>query len=259
MFKKIIFIITTIAVLTLGAYLGLERLLPRIRSSSLPASCLPASCFCESIAPVGVAQRSNTLSSFAFVLAAILVFCRRSKKNVWPYTYNVVYAAALVLIGWGSAFYHATMTFVGQLLDVSGMYLLVTFAILLNLRRFFKMRVEVFIGTYIGLNLVLFLLQFEAPILRRVVFALLIVAFLSGEYVARRRGKIVSSSLNLLIATSILGVAFLIWIADYTKLLCAPNSWFQGHALWHILGACAAVFLFSYFEDSMTGFTPESK
>jgi hypothetical protein len=248
--KKTTFIVTTIAVLTIGAYLCLTRLLPQIRTSSRPASCLPASCFCESIAPTGVAQRSNSLSSLAFVFVGVLVLCRRSERGSWPYAYTIVYGVALILIGWGSAFYHASMTFIGQLADVSGMYLLASFAVLLNLRRFFTMTTHTFVSAYVASNLALFYIQLEWPVARRVVFALLIVGILLGEYIARKRGRILSSSRNLLIASSLLGIAFMIWIADYKKLLCAPSSWFQGHALWHILGACAALFLFSYFEES---------
>src|SRR3954452_24692887 len=96
--KKTVFIVSTVAILTLLAYLGLTRLLPEIRVSGRPASCLPASCFCELISPVGVAQRSNSLSSLAFVVAAILVLCRRPQHRNWPYAYNVVYGAALILI-----------------------------------------------------------------------------------------------------------------------------------------------------------------
>lgn len=47
-----------------------------------------------------------------------------------------------------------------------------------------------------------------------------------------------------------MGVAFVIWILDFTRFVCAPESWVQGHAAWHILGAVAAWYLFRYYSIS---------
>jgi len=40
-------------------------------------------------------------------------------------------------------------------------------------------------------------------------------------------------------------IAYVIWLVSGTgKPLCRPDSWFQGHAAWQILGALAAGFLY---------------
>ena len=41
-----------------------------------------------------------------------------------------LFTGALALVGLGSAFYHSSLTFVGQVFDVSGMYLIATFILL---------------------------------------------------------------------------------------------------------------------------------
>ena len=46
-----------------------------------------------------------------------------------------------------------------------------------------------------------------------------------------------------------MAVAFVIWILDFTRTVCAPASWLQGHAVWHILGAAAAWYLFRYYSE----------
>jgi hypothetical protein len=45
-------------------------------------------------------------------------------------------------------------------------------------------------------------------------------------------------------------LAFVIWILDRERVLCAPESLLQGHAVWHILGAIAAVCLFRSYEEA---------
>jgi hypothetical protein len=44
-------------------------------------------------------------------------------------------------------------------------------------------------------------------------------------------------------------LALAIWLLSFTrKPLCAPDSWFQGHAIFHTLSAIAAGFLYKYYR-----------
>src|SRR3990167_5136260 len=93
------------------------------------ATCYTNHCFCESLHVGAVLQPANMASSLFFVIAGIFVFYRY--RNSWAYAYAVV----LALIGLGSAYYHAKLTFVGQTIDVMGMYFLITFALLAVLKQ----------------------------------------------------------------------------------------------------------------------------
>ena len=42
--------------------------------------------------------------------------------------------------------------------------------------------------------------------------------------------------------------AYFSWV-DPTHGWCDPDSWLQGHAAWHLLGAVAAYFLFRLYES----------
>jgi hypothetical protein len=42
-------------------------------------------------------------------------------------------------------------------------------------------------------------------------------------------------------------LAFLIWILDNERILCAPAALAQGHAAWHLLGAIAVALLYFYY------------
>lgn len=56
----------------------------------------------------------------------------------------------------------------------------------------------------------------------------------------------------LLLAGMCIIVAYAIWLTDMHRILCWPKSWYQGHAVWHILTACGyyTLFVFYYVEAS---------
>ena len=81
------------------------------------ASCLPDRCFCEAVQSGTVRQPANAISSSAFVVMALLVLMRSRTPTAWRF------AGAALVVGVGSAFFHASLTFWGQTADVLGMYL----------------------------------------------------------------------------------------------------------------------------------------
>jgi len=210
---------------------------------------MPDACFCEAIRSDGIKQPANTWSSLAFVVVAVLVLARYAKRPSKG-AYSLLYVLALIVVGLGSAWFHATLTFRAQFADVLGMYLIATFALLYSIGRLRPLSSTALLSGYIATNAVLAMLLYWHPVVRRFVFALLLVAALSIEVIIRRRNGPESSTRHLSKAAAIMGVAFIIWILDFTRALCRPESWIQGHAAWHILGAVAAWYLFRYYDES---------
>jgi hypothetical protein len=215
---------------------------------SRAASCMPDSCFCEAIRSHGVKQPANAWSSLAFVVVAVMVLARWARRppSNGKAAYPLVYAFALTVVGFGSAYFHATLSFRGQFADVLGMYLVATFALLYSIDRLRPLSGKALVTGYVATNAVLAMLLYWVPVVRRVVFALLIVAVLFVEILIRRKEH-ASATRHLSIAAAIMGLAFVVWILDFTRTLCRPESWIQGHAVWHILGAVAAWYLFRYY------------
>jgi hypothetical protein len=232
-------------------------------SSWKPASCMPAHCFCEAVHSGTVAQPANTWSSFGFVLVGLLVIrqsredARRLRSSVMASqrAYPLLYGIALMLIGLGSAFYHASLTFAGQFVDVMGMYLLACFILLYNVSRLTALNGKTFVLAYLAMNLVLAYVLLEFPALRRYIFGVLVIAALLPEYRVRKQKNPQINGFFLQAAWWTLIVAFIIWTLDITKILCNPNSWLQGHALWHILGALAAGLLYLYYRSENNKFS----
>jgi Ceramidase len=215
------------------------------------ASCMPDGCFCEAIATTGFKQPANTWSSLAFVVVAVLVLLRWAKD--WRVSGQpmspVLFSFTLLVIGTGSAFFHATLSFRGQFVDVLGMYLIATFALLYGIDRLGNIGNRGFVFAYLASNTVLAAVLYWAPVLRRIVFGLLIAAVLGVEILISRRTGARRGLKKLQVAVVLLGTAFAIWILDYTRVACRPESWIQGHAAWHVLGAFAVWYLYLYYRE----------
>lgn len=224
-----------------------------------PATCLPNYCFCENITSSAIAQPANAWSSLFFVIVGILViFLSIKDKKTNPLTtkwiYGTLYGLIVSFIGVGSFYYHAKFNFFGQFLDVLGMYLIATIILFYRYFTVVKNKVGWFIASFVLTNLFLASILYFFPGARRYIFATLIILILSLEYILMKKLK---SSINrkfLYAAILTLLVAFIIWILDITKVWCQPTSVFQGHALWHILGALSAGLIYLYYHSKQFGF-----
>ena len=220
----------------------------------VPATCMPLHCFCEGLRPYLVRQPVNTITSFGFLVPAAIILGRARATQPGapsPMTAHLVfpllYGIALVLIGLGSAFYHASMTFVGQTMDVFGMYLIATFIIVYDLARLRPLGKGAIAALYIAGNALLLWLLIAQPELRRYAFALLIAIGLAMEYRIRASRSSALQGGYLLAALAMLVAAFVIWTLDITKVVCTPGSIAQGHGDWHVLAAASAGALYLYY------------
>jgi hypothetical protein len=219
-----------------------------------PATCIPDHCFCEAIRTGAVRQPSNALSSLAFVIVALLLFRERTTGNANPApAYRAVYMIALTIIGFGSAFYHASLTFAGQFIDVMGMYFIATFVVVYAVGRLGNLEPRAVASGYVVINAALAWILLTLPGMRRYAFAAIILLGLALEYAARRRPGKPPDMQRLWYATAMTGIAFVIWTLDITRVVCSPHNILQGHALWHVLGAAASWQLYRYYRSEPPG------
>ena len=213
-----------------------------------PASCMPDRCFCEAVASGWIRQPANTLSSLLFCLAGSLVLLTNPLDRGPRYSSDkYLFWASMMFIGLGSAFFHASLSFWGQTSDVLGMYLLATLLLLWSARSSTRLSPAQEIATFVAGNVVLLSALVFVPAVRRYVFAALILALILLEI--RRKRELSHRSMRVFgSALAIMTFGFVIWIADLTKVACAPSSWLQGHAIWHASGAAAATLMFVYFH-----------
>lgn len=197
-----------------------------------------------------IRQPVNTWSSFAFVIGGVIILASLKAGGGNPdykRLFGVLVGLASVVIGLGSAFYHASLTFIGQFFDIFGMYLLTALMLVYALTRLYGWSRSRALSVYIVLNIALTVLQIAVPDTRRYAFAVVLILGIIVESVLRWRKPIRIEGRLFGMGLGLFTLAFVIWILDNTRILCEPESLFQGHAIWHILGAVAVVFLHRYY------------
>src|SRR6476659_1787457 len=88
--------------------------------------------FCERRLCALVAEPSNAWSNLAYLAAGLYLIGRSVRRRGGPV---VAIGVASVLVGLGSFAFHATGTRLGEVLDVSAMYLLSCLGLVFALRR----------------------------------------------------------------------------------------------------------------------------
>lgn len=244
-----------------------------------PATCMPEDCFCEAVRAGPIRQPSNTASSLIFLpVAAALFATAESRRRRRPHAttragitkgavqddsdgtplltlpvYAAIFAGATLLIGIGSMFYHASLTFRAQTADVLGMYLIGSFLVLHNAARVWTIRERTAAALYVIGNGVLLWMLVAVPEARRYVFSVLVLAAIVLERAARSRGDIRSRPGYFRGALGIFLLGFVMWTLDITHRVCRPDSIMQGHAAWHLASAASLFFIFMYYVSDSVG------
>ncbi len=224
------------------------------------ATCMPTGCFNERVRSAPIRQPSNTFSSLAFLAVGCAVISmprRRRNASGRPLVsqnsaLRIGYGLSLATIGLGSAFYHMSMTFVGQTVDVLGMYLLATYVVIYGLAVPDARGAKRLVAVYATVNAALLLVLVFAPQVRRYLFAAILVIGLVLEFRRSKANPHLSSRL-LLASAGVLIAAFAIWLVDNAHLYVDPAGWLQGHAVWHVMGAVSCALLYRYYDGESCG------
>ena len=250
MFKRSLLSIVAAIIISAATLLLLTSLPSRVWENWQPATCIQRGCFCEAANTASpIRQMANTLSSLGFVFSGMLVMARHDRARRLPFGYAVIFGISSIVTGVGSAFYHASLTFIGQFFDVLGMFMLATFMLVYAFERIWTLRLATTLGLFLTINLFLGWLQFTIPDTRRYAFAIVLIIALLFEAFYRKQNKPNITVNPLRFGVGLLTVAYIIWILDNTRTLCIETSLLQGHAFWHLLGALSVWFLYQYYAS----------
>jgi hypothetical protein len=209
--------------------------------------------------------RSNTWSNLAYVLIGLYCFAyawndlQSSNQKGRNYlidtpAMSVLFGAACIYLGIGSGLFHASLTRWGQQLDVGSMYAPLLACIAINIGRYapvlpnwrfasksVKSRTATWPLLIVGVITMSYLLyrykwsMSSAQVLPMhiaIVAAFAIVDCIplerNVEYRKQPLGWFFLALLSLI-------VAVLCRQLDVSKQFSSPESWFQGHAIWHLL------------------------
>ena len=218
-----------------------------------PATCTATRCFCE-LPRVGnsMLQPANSLSSYGYAFAGFLMIVI-SQGRGWSSAFHKQAASwfgmTAIFVGLGSVLLHATLTLWGQFFDVMGMYLVSGFMLVSAVARWRNMSDQRSVLLYLGVVGALLAVLYFVPEVRRSLFAIVLLASIAVEMIfARTLRREVRVSYYLL-GIAVKAVAFTIWNLDQNGIVCNPQSVFQGHAVWHLLGATSLWCTFLYYRS----------
>ena len=202
-------------------------------------------------------QRANTLSNLSYVLVGLYVIAyawwdyRRPTKETDPYAVRHpalmgLFGVTCIELGIGSGLMHAAMTPWGHKLDVLGMIATVSALLALHWARWIPSIpvgdrrwptwpvagfLVVTISTLLAVNVHMFGRAFNTAYagLVGVLYASMALELVFGKTSRQYRWPVLSF-LSL-------ALAFYIWNLDRAGQFSSPESWFQGHAIWHLLTA----------------------
>lgn len=215
-------------------------------------------CFCERDRGGWVRQPANTASNLGFVLVGVAIAAslglerRRGRHprpgnpmtetRFWPGAWAVVVA----LLGPGSMALHASLTRWGSVLDLASMNLFVSFVFLYAWKRWRGLTPLGFAVAFLALDAGLLAVKLvhgrgsEA-------FGLLALGTLAIELRLRVRDGARADARWLWGAVAVFLLGFGVWwVSGNDGPLCDPDSWLQGHGLWHLTGAATAGMLYLY-------------
>jgi len=224
-----------------------------------PDGCLvDGQCFCERDRGGLVRQPANTLSNLGFVAVGLGIAAQlgtERRRGCLPRPGNPMtetrfypgfYAALTALLGPGSMALHASLTWWGSVLDLLSMDAYVAFLFAYAVTRWRRLGIASFLGVYVALVATLLSVKLVAG-RGSEAFGAAATAALAVEIRIRRSGRRVADPRWLAAAVVVFLAAFAIWLGSHNGgPLCDPDSWLQGHGVWHLLGAVAALCLYAY-------------
>jgi len=212
-------------------------------------------------------QAMNTYSNLVYFFFGILI-CLIAKQDAnnqeitsknrlenFP-ELSYLIGISFIYLSFGSAFFHASLTWVGQRVDMNGTYSLSISILLIALCEVFY-KIELSKKAKSGLlifALVLIISFYQIALLVSSSILLPIFIFSAWILITVKYFQFPKErSLTLALASIIsIVIALKIRTMDVQKINCDPHSLYQGHSLWHFLAGFSSFCSYAFFRFSFS-------
>ena len=213
-------------------------------------------------------QPINTYSNLAYFFLGVLIlqiaqvdYKQQGKPSLnrlenFPLL-SALMGLCFVYLGFGSAFFHASLTYAGQRVDMNATYSIMLTLVGIALYHIgHRMRLTpgqksiwilvllVLIGSFFKIAL----LVSSSRLVPALILALNVLMFINYFQFRKER----SFSL-ILLSFVLIVIAIKIRTLDVQKVGCDPHSFLQGHAVWHVLTALSSFCSYSFFRFTANG------
>ena len=152
----------------------------------------------------------------------------------------------------GSAFFHASLTWVGQRVDMNGTYGISIILASIGLYHvFYRVEFQSKAKNLIVMVLLLLIMLFykialvvSSSVLIPIMILLLLVLIVINYVQFRKERSLILGILSFVLII----VAIKIRTLDVQKVGCDPDSWYQGHAVWHLLTGMSSFCSYAFFR-----------
>jgi hypothetical protein len=209
-------------------------------------------------------QNSNTYSNLAYFFFGVLI-CGMAWQDIknqssahlnWLQRFpllSFLMGASFIYLSIGSAFFHASLTWMGQRVDMNGTYSISISLLFIAVYHVFhraswsETAKKVTLVAALLVIISFYEIHLLVPSSLLPLLILLIWILTAVNYFQFRKER--SAVLGLL-GLVLIVVALKIRTWDVQKVGCDPHSVFQGHALWHVLTALSSFCSYAFFRFS---------
>ena len=207
--------------------------------------------WCEGQNNSWIIEPANTWSNLAYVIAAIFI-ARHSKKFKSKAIKS--YGWVMLVMGLCSGIYHASYTFVLQVLDFFGMYLMTYLMILVQLKRLgwakSAMNPRIFCSLILGTTAFTIWCDFYTDFHIQKIILVHTIFILASEVLIRFKSSVKYSMKHFYWGALFMGIAVTFSGLDASRVMCDPdNHLIQGHALWHVFSAVGLTLLYLHHSQ----------
>ena len=208
-------------------------------------------------------QTINSYSNLMYFFLGVIVIAvaiydltdKRANKNPlqrFP-ALSFLFGVCLLYLCFGSTFFHASLTWLGQRVDMNATYSICLTLIGISSYRYYIKQTENIANKaviIIGLISLIFLfIPLHLLVSSSILLPLLIsiaVFFVAKNYTNNKdKYKLHFAILSLLLVIG----AFILRTLDVKKLVCNPTSIYQAHALWHMFTGMSAFLLYWFYRS----------
>lgn len=205
--------------------------------------------FCEEALCGWVKQPGNSYSNAFYLVVAVLLW-RRWRHTHPPLARQLILVSATIALG--SFFLHASLTFAGEIADLTGMFFLSARLLLWNIERYRRRPVSLPKLAYWTLALLPTGVMLALGSVGILLFQLEIAVLVLLEAAMWKRGDRIRYE-RALATAGIFGLAYGLWWLDVLHGWCNPaNHWISGHVLWHFLTAMSLLQIAEFYSQFLT-------
>jgi hypothetical protein len=207
---------------------------------------LPNIRWCEAHTHGWIAEPANTWSNLIYIILGLVLLWRQRKNAIIS---DGLIGSSLVFLGCASFVYHMSFTFILQIGDFVGMFMLLGYCVAFNLKRAGGRRnIHLIAWGLVFLFFIPFSIMRLYGIAYQSLIPLFVILLLVTEWKARKFDPLPLKKFWL--GLSLIGISFICTISDAKRWWCMPESMLQGHAFWHLFSALAIFMLADYYSPS---------